>query len=117
VNVQVRVRTVAGIAVLELEGRLSQDDGPSTLYDRVVEQLDRGHSRVLLDLGRVTAADSSGLGELIRCQATCSRRGASLELTGVAGKVRALLAICRLGEIMPIHAEDAAVLAGARSEA
>jgi anti-anti-sigma factor len=113
--VQVRVKTVAQVAVLEVTGKLSQGDGPPTLHRRVLDVLDRGFTRVLIDLGEVTAADSSGLGELIRCQATCSRRNASLGLTGVAGKLRTLFAICRLGEIIPIHADGAGVLAAAAS--
>jgi len=113
--VQLRVKTDGPVAVLEVTGKLSQSDGQPTLHHRVVELLDRGVTRVLLDLGGVAAADSSGLGELIRCQATCSRRGSSFELAGVAGKLHTLFAICRLGEIIPIHAEGAAVLAAVPS--
>jgi len=113
--VQVRVKTVGQVAVLDVSGKLSQADGAPNLHAAVVDLLNRGFTRVLIDLGRVTAADSSGLGELIRSQATCSRRDASLELTGVAGKLRTLFAICRLGEIIPIHAEAAGVLAAATS--
>lgn len=100
---KLEVRREHGVAVVELEGRLSHSEDESTVHAAVSSALDEGASRVVIDLSRVTAVDSSGLGELIRCSATCHRRGAELRLAGVNGRLRQVMAMCRLGEVLSIE--------------
>jgi anti-sigma B factor antagonist len=46
------------------------------LLDTLIGEIDRGHVRIVLDLGGVTFCDSTGLGALVRlCRETAARQG------------------------------------------
>jgi anti-sigma B factor antagonist len=70
-----------------------------------------GHVRVVMDLGRVTFVDSSGLGAII---AVMKHLGADrmLELAGLQPAVAKVFRLTRLDEIVKVHAAAADAFAG-----
>jgi N-acetylglucosaminyldiphosphoundecaprenol N-acetyl-beta-D-mannosaminyltransferase len=68
--------------------------------------LQRGATRLRLDLRAVNFIDSSGLGLLLRARRLVSERpGAQLVLTGANANVRNVVALAKLGAVLPL--EDA----------
>lgn len=113
--VRVTTRVEQGVAVVEVAGRLAPAEGESALHAAVTKALDSGQRRVVLDLAQVTTADSSGLGELIRCKATCNRRGAELRLAGATVRMRQLLVMCSLSQVFDVD-DDVSLAMAALSQ-
>ena len=92
----IAVRKEEGVVILELVGKLVIGDGDVKLRDEVRDQLDRGETKLLLNLKGVKTMDSSGLGELIRTKASANAAGATIKLVHVEDKVEEVLEMTRL---------------------
>ena len=62
--------------------------------------LGRGYRRILLDLSRLLAIDASGIGELIQAYNTTTAEGGVLRIGGANGRVRRLLEITGVFELL-----------------
>ena len=93
---QITVREEEGVVILDLDGKLTIDDGDVTLREEVRDQLDKGKKKLILNLKGVKTMDSSGLGELIRCKASANSADATIKLLHVEDKVQEVLEMTRL---------------------
>ncbi len=105
------------IAICRLTGDL--DAGTATELVSVLErEIDRGANRLVLDLGRVSYIDSSGLGALVKVLKKARLGGGDVKLAGLEPEVRKVLELTRLDKIFEITrtADDAVrqYLAGTR---
>jgi anti-sigma B factor antagonist len=93
---QIKTRQEEGVVIVELEGKLTIGVGDVQLREAVVDLLERGKKKILLDLQGVKNMDSSGLGELVRCKASANAAGATIKLLHVRDKVQQVLEMTRL---------------------
>ena len=100
----IRERRIGLIAVLELSGRLTINDQPGMLKDRVDAVVKDGARHVLLDLARVGYIDSTRLGELIAAHITVSRCGGRLRLVATPERVTDLLTMAGLDGVFERYA-------------
>lgn len=84
------------VTILDLHGKIMIGEGDDALRDAVVKLVDDGKTKVLLNLGDVPYVDSAGLGEIVRCYTTVSRKNGHLKLINLTAKIRDLLAITKL---------------------
>jgi len=89
-------REVAGVAILDLTGKLTIGAGDVALRGAMLAELEDGHTKIVINLQNVSVIDSSGLGELIRCKATGAARNAEIKLLHVNLKARKLLTMAHL---------------------
>lgn len=90
------IRSEEGVVILDLNGKLVIGEGDVKLREEVVDQLERGEKKLLLNLKGVKTMDSSGLGELIRCKASANSVEATIKLVHVEDKVQEVLEMTRL---------------------
>ena len=93
---RINARKFDDIAVLELVGRLTINDGVDQLRDTVAGVIADGHPKVVLNLANVPYIDSPALGELVHCLTTTRRSKGTVKLVGVNGRVVSLLTIMKL---------------------
>jgi anti-anti-sigma factor len=62
--------------------------------------LGRGYRRILLDLSGLLAIDAAGIGELIRAYNTTTAEGGVLRIVNANARVRRLLEITRVFELL-----------------
>ena len=93
---EINIRTEEGIQILDLVGKLVIGEGDVKLREEVVDLLERGEKKILLNLKGVKTMDSSGLGELIRCKASATSADAVIKLVHVEDKVQEVLEMTRL---------------------
>jgi len=86
--------------MLCLSGRLTANRDDERLPDLVRRMVAEGARLVVLDLGNVTYMDSTCLGELIAVQMAMERCGGYLVLINVPRRVRHLLEISRLADLL-----------------
>ena len=89
-------RQIDGVVIVALEGKLTLGSGDVQLRQLVNDLLDRGETKILLDLSGVGYMDSSGTGELVSSYTSCTNRGAQLKLLKLSVKVRDLLLFTQL---------------------
>jgi len=96
-------RHVDDVVVLELEGKLWLGE---SLFEVVQPLLERGETRILLDMERITYIDSTGVGDLVNCYRTANETGAALKLLKLPNRIRELLEIHHLIQIFETHDDE-----------
>ena len=89
-------RQVGDVTILDLHGKILIGEGDDALRDAVTRLADGGKTKLLLNLADVPYVDSAGLGEIVRCYTTVSRKGGRLKLVNLTKKIQDLLAITKL---------------------
>ena len=105
-SLNIKVRQNGYVTVVELSGRLTLGDATNTLRDSVRELAKEGHNKLLLSLAGVPYIDSAGLGELIGCYTTITRRGGQFKLMGLTGRVADLLQLTKLATVFEIFESE-----------
>ncbi|MBM3781533.1 MAG: STAS domain-containing protein [Acidobacteria bacterium] len=93
---EITERTVNGVAILDLKGKITLGDGDEHLRDTIARVLASGHTHLLLNLAGVEYLDSAGLGEIVRTYTTVKRQGGSLKLVNLTKRIEDLLSITKL---------------------
>jgi anti-sigma B factor antagonist len=89
-------RAVEDVVILDLHGKILIGEGDDALRDAVNRVVDSGKTKILLNLADVPYVDSAGLGEIVRCYTTVSRKNGKLKLINLTKKIQDLLAITKL---------------------
>ena len=93
---QITERTINDVTILDLDGKLTINDGAELLRDKVKSIVFQGHTKLLINLAKVPYIDSGGLGELVRCSVSAKKANGAVKLMGLNGKITDLLAITKL---------------------
>lgn len=90
-----------GAVVVGVDGPLSVGTRQA-LKDLVLEALERGERRFLVDFSRAGFVDSAGLGVLVSLHKKVVDRDGSLALTGLSDEFRNLLSLTKLDTLLRI---------------
>jgi len=103
-------RKVADVLILDLHGKIMIGEGDDALREAITRIVDSGQSKIVLNLADVPYVDSAGLGEIVRCYTTVSRKGGRLKLLNLTKKIKDLLSITKLLTVFETYdTEDEAV--------
>ena len=80
-----------GIMVVELSGPLQMGVECKQLQITFDELIGAKHTRIVVDLSKVTKLDSGGFGELVNCFSRVKIAGGMLRLAGTTGMVDGVL--------------------------
>ena len=115
-GLQISIRESGDVTILDLRGR-STIDGESELLDnRLRKLIANGARRVLLNLTDLTQVDSSGVSVIIDCYVSLRDQGGDLKLLCPRGRVREVLRVLRLLEIIPYFESEAQALVSFRPQ-
>jgi len=107
---QINERALRGLTVLDLNGKLTIDNGAQLLKDKCASLVFQQRSQVILNLAAVPYIDSGGLGQLVACYATMAKAGGRLTLVNLTTRNHDLLSITRLVAVFEtFESEEAAV--------
>jgi anti-sigma B factor antagonist len=99
---KIGIRTRQGVTILEPKGKITIGAGDIALRDSVIEALDSGARKILINLKDVSTIDSSGIGELVAAYTTVTNRGGRLKLVGLPPKVSDILQITQLVTVFEV---------------
>jgi anti-sigma B factor antagonist len=106
----VNVRKVGDVTILDLKGKITIGSGDVVLRNSVQEVMNSGATKVLINMRDVSTIDSSGIGELVSAYTTATNRGAKLKLFNLPAKVTDILTITQLITVFDVFDnEDEAV--------
>jgi len=90
------IRDVGDVRVITLSGKITIGSGDVKIRELITAALDAGQSKILLDLAGVTAIDSSGIGEMVACYTTVTKRAGQLKLMKLSPKINDILHVTQL---------------------
>jgi anti-sigma B factor antagonist len=110
-KMQVVTRQAGDVTVLDISGRITLGEGNIALREIVRELADKGHKKIVLNLGEVHYVDSSGVGELVKTHTTLRNQGGQLKLANLSKRVNDLLHMTRLSAVFDIQRDEASAIA------
>jgi anti-sigma B factor antagonist len=108
--VKLNERTIAGVTILDLEGRLTFTSG-SDMGRRVQALLAGGTTQLLLNLEGVSYVDSAGLGAIVEAFTVSQHKAVKLKLLKPTERTRHLLEITGLARIVESFDSESAAIA------
>lgn len=100
---EIRQKPFGDIVVLSLKGNLIALPDAANLRELIYGLLGKDKKLVVLDMGGVSAINSSGLGAIVAALTSLRRRGGDLRLTRLSKKVEGALVMTRLINVFKIY--------------
>ena len=114
-GLQISIRESGDVTVLDLQGRVSINDGECELLKSQLEELiAKGVGKFLLNLAEVSQIDSSGLSVIAKTCASLRSRGGDLRFLCPRGAVLEAFRVLRLTEVVATFADESQALASFR---
>lgn len=117
---QIAERVEGNVVILDVQGRMGLSTDQGRLIHTVQQLLEKGRSKIVLNLSALLHVDSSGLSEIIDGHNAARRVNASMKLCGLSPRIIELLAITKLIDVLEVcdsepeavHAFDRPVVQG-----
>jgi anti-sigma B factor antagonist len=115
VGLEITIREVGEVTILDLKGRATIGLGNDILNAKLRQVVDGGSKKLLINLAEMTQIDSSGISSLVRTFVTLERSQGALKFLNPAGRVKEVLAVTRLLAAIPTFDAEPAALASFKS--
>jgi anti-sigma B factor antagonist len=103
-------RHTGDVTILILTGQMLVDDGDLAFGRRIRDLVDRGFTKVVLDLGGVTHIDSSGVGMLVAKLKTLKEKGGDMKLLHLNSRAESLFGMLKLFIVFERFEDEAAAV-------
>ena len=88
--------TRGDVAVVAIRGDITPGQIEGVLSGRMLDLVEKGYRKLVLDLEGLPSIDSIGLGEIVRSFTGVTRKGAKMKLAAVPKRIVDLLRVTRL---------------------
>jgi anti-sigma B factor antagonist len=109
-KLQIEERPLDDVTLLVLTGEMLLDDGDLVFRRHVHELIDRGRTKVLVDLAGVTYIDSSGVGMMAAKLKTVRDRGGDIRLLRLNTRGHRLFSVAKLHTVFEIFNDEATAI-------
>src|SRR4030042_5228086 len=103
---KIKFRELNDIAILDLKGKLSGTPLNARVYEAVVQLIQWGKTRIILNLNEVTHIDALGAGDLVSCKVQIVKDSGYLKLASVSKKILDFLSKVGLEKYFEIFDEE-----------
>jgi anti-sigma B factor antagonist len=100
------IRDLGNVRIIELGGKITIGTGDVKIRELVHQALEDGKKEILFDLGDVKAIDSSGIGEMVACYTTVTKRGGHLKLMHLSPKINDILQVTQLITVFDVFDDE-----------
>ena len=104
------IRQEGSVTIVELQGKITIGSGDEQLRDIVHGLLDAGNKKILLNCGKVTFIDSTGIGELVATYTKAKNRQGTLALLHLTARIQELMEITQLMTVFDVYDSEADAL-------
>ncbi len=115
-GLQISIRKSGDVTILDLQGRATIGVDSDLLSGQLENLVANRVRKLLLNLVAVTQLDSSSISAIVETYLSLRRQGGSLKLLCPCGRVRAMLRVIRLPDIIPTFEDEAQALASFRPQ-
>ena len=114
-GLQISTRESGDVTILNLRGRATIGVDSDLLIGHLNKLVASGVLKLLLNLADVTQLDSSGITAIVGTYVSLRSHGGRMKLLCPRGRVRAVLQVVRVPEIIPTFEDETQALASFRS--
>jgi anti-sigma B factor antagonist len=107
---QIKEREAESTTVIEIIGEAKARDHYEKLHNLLHDRMSQGRKRFVINLSECRWIDSAGLGELIKTFGHVMREGGSLKLAAAPEKIRNILNITHVTQVIELFETEAAAL-------
>lgn len=100
---KINSRTVGDVHIVDCSGRITLGAGTMAVRNTVLDILNTGGRKIVLNLANVNYIDSPGVGELVSSYTTVFNQGGQLKLLSLTKKIQEVLAITKLMTVFQVH--------------
>jgi anti-sigma B factor antagonist len=111
---QISTRQIDQVTILDLSGRLVLGAATESLGNALQQVIAKGERKILLNMKLVTQVDTTGISTIVRAFVSLQRSGGKLGLFHVSDRVRQILDLTRLLNVIPSFADEPDALAKIR---
>jgi anti-sigma B factor antagonist len=101
-GITIEERQFRGVTILDLSGKLGLGESNRQLHRSIKRLVSEGKTQIVINLGKITQIDSSGLGELVSGYTTLKAGNGELKLSNVNDRVTDLMTITKLYTVFEI---------------
>ena len=94
------------MTVLDLKGRIRITGSPRGLHKSIRSLVEKGKTRILLNLSQVTHIDPSGLDELVASCVTAANQGGEIKLLHLTAPMREVMTTANLSALFDIYNDE-----------
>jgi serine protease AprX len=105
-ELDIRERQAEGVTVLDMDGKITADEGSTALRNVIRRLLEEGKRDILLNLSGVGYIDSTGISELLSSLVTIRREAGQLTILHLTQKLQDLLAITKLLTVFDVYESE-----------
>ncbi len=116
VGLKISIRESGDVTILDLQGRATIGFDSDLLSSHLQKLVANGVRKLLLNLAALSQLDSSGISAITGTYVSLSRQGGSLKLLRPCGRVRAVLRVIRLLDLIPTFEDETQALASFRPQ-
>jgi len=109
-TIRIATRKIDSVTILDLEGRLILGSATDSLGSAIQDAIAKGARKILLNLKSVTQVDTTGISTIVRGFVSLERSGGKLAVCNLAERVRMVLDLTRLLNVIPNFPDEAAGL-------
>ena len=99
-------REVGDVTVLEVAGKLLLGEGSNTLREALRNLVAKDHKKLLLDLGKLSYIDSTGIGELVGGFVSVKNHGGQVKLLHLTKRLEDILQITKLATVFELFDDE-----------
>jgi anti-sigma B factor antagonist len=114
-KLSLETRSRGDVMIVHCQGRIVYRDEAAAL-SRLVGEILKNGSKLVLELSGVSAMDSAGIGELALLQTWAQERNAEFKCAGANSVVRTLLDLTNMDSVVEVHPSLDSALESFREE-
>ena len=107
---RIKQRTAGSVTILDLNGRLTRNDGYGAIRATVNPLLKQGHTQFLVNLADVPYMDSTGIGELVSGFISVRNHKVTLKLVALTDRLRERFDVAQLVQVFDVCDDEADAL-------
>jgi anti-sigma B factor antagonist len=105
-SLDIHERDREGIAILDLDGRLTVGNEMSSYRETMKTMIDAGKRSIILNMAKVDYVDSTGLGALVMTYTTLNKAGGKIKLLNLTRRSIELLVMTKLTTIFEVFDDE-----------
>ena len=106
---QLNTRFNENIIIIDITGEVDLYNSPN-IKDMIIDKMNSGYKKIVLNLNDVSYIDSSGIGTLIYCRTTLNQANGQLKIINIKDSVKRIFELTRLVNYFNVFdSEEAAI--------
>ena len=101
-----KIRDRGDVRIIELSGKITIGSGDVKIRELIDSALEEGKNKIVFDLDGVGTIDSSGIGEMVACYTTVTKKEGQLKLLRLSPKINDILQVTQLITVFDVFDDE-----------